>query len=514
MDKRQKYVKNTGFAQILDEAVETCPDREAIVFGSQRLTYGELDKLINKTANMLLSEGITKGTPVAVISRNTPEFLIAEFALYRIGAVPVKINWRLTPAEMEDLLDANGVNCAFMRAEKKQWGDELVAHYHSKFRFFPLACGEGERSLIEFVNGYSDSPVAVQLDDSDPSCRLHTSGTTGRAKGVVYTHGAMLDEIETVRDMYGYGPEQRYQFIAQLFHSAAIGAHLCLATGGTLILMSHFEVGEYISSLVRERVTAISVVPTVLKWILDETEKHGYDLSAISVVRYSTCPIPPALLERALKLMQCDFYQSYGMTEMGSIVTTLQPSDHTDGVPGHLTSVGRPIPGAKVKVVRADGSDCGCGEIGEILVQGPGHMLCYYERPELTKEVFSDGWYHTHDMGYLSEDGYLTISGRADDMIISGGENISPSEITNVIMQLTDDVRECAVYGVPDETWGERVKASVVLVSGSTLTGDDIRAYCRANMPSFRVPKEIEIIDELPKNPSGKVLISALKARS
>ena len=514
MNSREKYNKRTGFAQILDEAVSSCPEREAIVYGSTRISYGELDRLINKTANMLLSDGIGKGTPVALISRNTPEFLIAEFALYRIGAVPVKINWRLTPAEMEDLLDVNGVTNAFMRAEKKQWGEELVAHYHSKFRFFPLACHEGEPSLIDFVSSYSDSRAEAELDDGDVSCRLHTSGTTGRAKGVVYTHGAMLDEIETVRGMYGYEPGQRYQFIAQLFHSAAIGAHLCLATGGTLVLMSRFEVGEYIESLIKERITAISVVPTVLKWILDETEKQGYDLSNISVVRYSTCPIPPALLERAIKLMQCRFYQSYGMTEMGSIVTTLQPGDHTDGVPGHLTSVGRPIPGAKVRVVRPDGSDCDCGEIGEIIVQGPGHMLCYYQLPELTEKVFSDGWYHTHDMGSLAEDGYLSISGRADDMIISGGENIYPSEITNVIMQLTDDVRECAVYGVPDETWGERVKASVVLVRGSSMTSDGIRAYCRANMPSFRVPKEIEILDELPKNPSGKVLISELKARS
>lgn len=143
MDKRQKYVKNTGFAQILDEAVETCPDREAIVFGSQRLTYGELDKLINKTANMLLSEGITKGTPVAVISRNTPEFLIAEFALYRIGAVPVKINWRLTPAEMEDLLDANGVNCAFMRAEKKTVGRRACRALSQQVPFLPACLRRG-----------------------------------------------------------------------------------------------------------------------------------------------------------------------------------------------------------------------------------------------------------------------------------------------------------------------------------------------------------------------------------
>ena len=267
-------------------------------------------------------------------------------------------------------------------------------------------------------------------------------------------------------------------------------------------------------SLIRERVTAISVVPTVLKWILDEMEARHYDLHTLKVIRYSTCPIPPALLKRAMEQLDCAFYQSYGMTEMGSIVTTLQPEDHLAAGGAHLTTVGRPIPGAQVMIVNAEGRPCSAREVGEICVKGPGRMKEYLGRPDLTEARFTDGWYHTGDMGYLDWDGYLTVSGRADDLIISGGENIYPSEIVNTIMQLNDDISEVAVYGVPDETWGEHVKASVVLVPGSVMTAQEIWEYCRAHMPHYRVPKEIELLEELPKNSSGKVMIRELKLRS
>ena len=206
-----------------------------------------------------------------------------------------------------------------------------------------------------------------------------------------------------------------------------------------MVLKDHFALEDYMHTLVSERIESISVVPTVLKWILDETDNGDYDLSHLKTVNYSTCPIPKTLLQRAIEKLQCSFYQSYGMTEMGSTVTALLPEDHLRDGGKYLSSVGRPIP---------------------------------------------------------------------------GGENIYPGEVTNVIMQLCDDVAEVAVYGVPDETWGEHVKASVVLMPGSRLTAEALRQYCRAHMPTFRAPKEIEIVPELPKGATGKVLTAVLRARS
>ncbi len=513
--ERTKFCKNTGYGQIFDSSFLRCPDREAIVYGNWRITYRELERLIYQTAHFLTQQGLKAGDRAAIISRNCPEFILAEFAMYRLGIVPVKFNWRLAPEEMIYMLDYNRVSYAFLRMENPAWGAKLIDHYKGKLPFFVLSGScEADSSLLQAIRTMSCEPVERVLGDDEVACHAHTSGTTGHAKTVVYTHGGMLNEIETVSGMYGYEDGQHYQYIAQLFHSAAIGAHLSLCTGGTLVLMSAFSADVYMESLVKEEISAISVVPTVLKWILDEMDKKHYDLSRIRVIRYSTCPIPPVLLERAMKSLNCVFYQSYGMTEMCSIVTALLPEDHLTDNGAHLNTVGRPIPGAKVKILREDGTECDVGEPGEICVQGPGCMKEYLGKPELTAQKLKDGWYATGDMGFLDEYGYLNISGRLDDMIISGGENIYPGEIINVIMQLNNDVSEVAVYGVPDETWGEHVKASLVLVPGSKLTPEDIRQYCRANMPHFRVPREIEILPSLPKNPSGKVLVNELKKRS
>lgn len=501
----------SGYGQIIDESMRRCLDREAIIYNGRRFTYREIDCLINKTAHHMLGMGVKKGSPVAIISRNCVEYIVAELAVYRIGAIAVKMNWRLTPCEMAYMLDMNEVTHAFYRPENTEWGKELTAMYSGRIKFMFMEEWEGEKPLFERIDAESSEPVSADINRGDPACHLHTSGTTGHPKCVVYTHGAMLDELQAAAEVYPYPDGQKYQFIAQLFHAAAIGAHLSLTTGGTMVLMQKFNIDTYMQNLVEEKINAISVVPTILKWILDDTDKKNYDLSALRTVNYSTCPIPPALLSRAMKKLNCSFYQSYGMTEMGSIVTVLGAQDHLSDNGAHLNSVGRPIRDAAVKIVGNDGNECPTGKSGEIYVKGPGMMKEYFKNPDLTAAAINDGWYRTKDVGFIDEYGYLNLCGRADDLIISGGENIYPGEISNVIMQLCEDIAEVAVYGVPDEIWGEHVKASVVLMPGSKLTEQELKCYCRKNMPSFRVPKEIEFLPELPKSATGKVLINALK---
>lgn len=510
----ETFDRYTCFGEIVDDPIARCPEREAIIFGDWRISYGEFGRMIRQTAHYLEGLGVRKGDRVAIISRNCPECLVAEFALYKIGAIAVKINWRLTPCEMAYMLDLNGVMCAFYKPEKPEWEQELKTRYAGKVQFIDIDAGEQTPSMRQRIADMPDGPVYADVHREDTACHLHTSGTTGHPKCVVYTHGAMLGELRSALGVYSYPDGQRYQYIAQLFHSAAIGAHLSLATGGSMVLMPQFSIDTYMHSLVEEKINAISVVPTILKWILDEMDKQHYDLSNLRTINYSTCPIPPVLLQRAIEKLDCNFYQSYGMTEMGSIVTLLAPEDHFSDGGAHRDSVGRPIAGAAVKIVGEDGRECAPGVSGEIYVKGPGRMKEYLDRPDLTAACLSDGWYKTKDMGYLDKDGYLTLCGRADDLIISGGENIYPGEVCNVIMRLCDDVAEVAVYGVPDETWGEHVKASVVLMPGSSLTPEALKQYCRANMPGFRAPKEIEFVDALPKNATGKVVISELKNRA
>lgn len=513
MENHSRFKKNTGVGQLFDESIARCPEREALIYGEWRITYAELGRMINQTSHYLRSLGIKKGDKVAVVARNCPEFLIADMAILRLGAVSVKFNWRLAPCEMEYLLDLNDVHCAFLRAEREDWSKELAEHYGDKCHFIHLENGpDGRSALYSLLEGQPDDPIEVEVSPDDTAYHMHTSGTTGRPKCVVYSTAGVLNEYESMLQVMHFKDGQRYQFISQLFHSAGAGAYLTLAVGGTVVLMDRFEVESYVESLVRERIQVIGVIPLILKGILDESDRKNYDLSALEAINYSTCPISPDLLKRALSKLHCDFYQSYGMTEMASVVTVLMPEDHFLDDGAYLTSVGRPIPGAAVKTVRDDGSDCDVREVGEIVVRGNGRMTEYYGQPELTAEVFAGDWYHTKDMGYLDEKGYLYLCGRKDSLIISGGENIYPEEVSNIILKM-HEVSEVAVYGVPDEKWGERVKASVVLMPGAELTADELRTFCRARMPAFRVPKEIEFLPELPKNTSGKVLINELKKR-
>lgn len=508
---------STGFCQIIDRSVAEYPDRTAIVCGATRLTYRELEERSSRFALALERDGVRPGDPVAVISRNCAEFLVAELAILKLGAVVVKINWRFSPDEIQYLLQLNQIRHAVAQYERKDWAHTVWERNHDEIRFYLINPDHDGRSPFDkaidsIPSAQGFTPRAVELDA--PAFRAHTSGTTGKPKCVLHTHGRMLDELRSCLSVLAFAPGEVYQIISQLFHISSMGAYLTLASGGTLVLMSRFEPTEYLESLERERVTGIGVIPVVLKRLLEHPDLGRYDLSSLKFLNYSTCPMSPALLDEAMRKLSCRFYQPYGMTEMASILTVLSPEDHSSDGGRHLPSVGRPIPGAQVRIEAADGSPCPPGQTGEIVARGPGQMLGYYRAdPELNASVLRDGWYHTGDVGWLDEDGFLYVSGRKDDMIISGGENIYPKEIVDVIMELTGDVAEAAVYGMPDDEWGERVKASVVLLPGSALTPERLRAYCLASMPRYKVPKEIEFLPELPKNSTGKVMIQELKNR-
>lgn len=505
------FKQNTGFGQIIDDAVREYPDRIAAVCGSKRVTYREFGQRVARLAGALQKEGVKAGDRVAVISRNCVEFLEIEFAVLKLGAVVVKINWRFSPEEIQYVFDLNDVRYAFIRNESPNWGHRIYEKNKKKVTFYVL--NEGPDGTSPFDRMLKDSNaefVQKPIPSEATAFHAHTSGTTGRPKCVVYTHGGMLNELESCLQALQFTKDTSYQMVAQLFHTASIAAYMCLAAGGKIVLMPKFEPREYLKSIEREHVTNIGVLPVVLKRLLDDPEFDRYDLSSLRVVNYSTCPMPPVLLEQAMTKMHCRFFQSYGMTEMSSVVTVLGPEDHFSDGGSHAGSVGQPIPGCRVKIVRGDRTECAADEKGEILVQGPGRMKEYFGNPKLTTEALAGGWYHTKDIGFIDKTGYLHVSGRKDDLIISGGENIYPNEIVNVMTRLADDIAEVAVYGVPDPLWGQHVKASVVLAPGSSLTPDKLRDYCRANMPHYKVPKEIEILDLLPRNATGKILYSKL----
>lgn len=515
------FPQPAGFGQLLDGPVHTKPWHLALVSGTTRLTYAELGERVDRLAAALERDGVRAGDPVAVISRNCAEYLIVELALFRLGAVSVKINWRFSPEEVQYLLELNGVRLAFVRYERRDWAMQVKEAYAGRpLRFISMNEEEGgpsafDRYLEQAPPASAFVPRAIAPDA--PLVHIHTSGTTGRPKCVVHTHGDFMRELCCCIEALEFVPGAVYQMVSQLFHIACISAYIHLALGGTVVLLPRFEEAAYLESIQRERVTSISVLPTVLKRILDYPELGRYDLSSLNRINYSTCPMPPALLERAIEKFgtQCRFYQSYGMTEMSSVVTVLGAEEHRAAGGARLGSVGRPAPGVQLRIQREDGSEAAPGECGEILIKGPGQMQGYFRAaPGLNEEALQGGWYHSKDMGYLDGEGYLYLCGRKDDLIISGGENIYPKEIVDVLMRLTDDIAEAAVYGVPDPVWGERVEASVVLLPGSRLTEPELKAFCRANMPHYKVPKQFSILGELAKNETGKVLIGELRRRA
>ena len=362
MDNISRFQKTTGVGQILDESFARCPEREAIVFGDWRITYRELQALIYRTAHCLRSLGIAPGDRVAIISRNCPEVMIAEIAILKLGGTVVKFNWRLAPEEMTYLLDLNEVRCAFFKPEREDWGDALRQHYAGRITFLSLTPeADGRSALYSLLAGMPDTPVETVVAPDAPAYHMHTSGTTGRPKCVVYSHARYLNQLESMLETLEFPDGQVYQYISQLFHSACTGAYLTLATGGKLIMIPNFTVSDYVESLVREKVRAIGVIPLILQGILDEMDRKNYDLSQLKVINYSTCPISPDLLRRALDRLNCRFYQSYGMTEMASTVTALLPEDHLILGGRYLTSVGRALLGAAVRIVRPDGSLCDAG---------------------------------------------------------------------------------------------------------------------------------------------------------
>lgn len=525
------YREGRGFGYLTWEWARRDPDKVAVICDGSRRTYGELEQRICSLAGALGGLGLSRGSHAAILLPNCMEYLEIEFACARMGIVVIKINWRLSSRELRELLAFNDAKVVFTRRDLPGTGWETDSGLGQGVCPADMA-GETQPALRrEFrlvdVTGEEYGAMTrdgARGDERDGTCdrgdgrgrepeacpdrvlmHLHTSGTTGTPKCVVYSHIRFLAELDLCRKALGFTRDTVFQVMSQMYHAASIGPYTCLSLGGTLVISWRFQPLEYLRSIGRYRVTHLSAIPTVLRAILDEPELERCDLSSLKTVYYSTCPIPPGLIRQAREVLDCDFVQSYGMTEMGSIVTMLDGEDHKRAGETRLHSAGRPLAGCQVRITEEDGRECGPGQTGEILLRGPGRMLGYYRMEEATRQALEGGWYHTGDMGWLDEEGYLYVTGRKNDMIISGGENIFPKEIEDVLEECPG-VRESAVYGLPHEYWGEAVHASVIPRAGAHLTPEVLREFCRERLAGYKIPKSFDFCEEFPRNAAGKVL--------
>ena len=500
-----------------------CPDRTAIVFEGKRLSFIELSERANRLTNALAGLEIKKGDRVAMLQVNCDQYVEAYYGVAKSGAIFVPLNFRAKKDELIYMINHSEARVLLVGERYIEMVKEvrpelpLVQHYISV-----EGKQEGMLDYEELLDAASGEEFFTEIDDEDITILMYTAGTTGLPKGVPLPHNSfsvyMLENVNPVDPDI----EETNLLTMPLYHVAGIQAMLAATYGGrALAMMRQFEVDEWLETVQREKANRAMLVPTMLKRVIDQPDFAKYDLSSLKVITYGAAPMPFEVIKKAIALFPgVSFINAFGQTETASTITTLGPEDHIiegteaekDKKLSRLTSsIGRPMHDVEMKIIDEAGNDLPIGEVGEIVARGPRLMGGYWKDAEKTaKTMTKDGWLRTGDMGYMDEDGYFFIAGRGDDMIIRGGENISPVEVENALYA-HPVVEEVAVIGVPDEEWGQEPRAIVALKKGETATAEELMEFCRERLASFKRPRSVVFVDMLPRTSTGKVLKRVLR---
>ncbi len=500
----------------LDYRAREHADADFALQGDRQLTYGDAHASANRIAHALIAEGLVPGDRVAFLSKNSIEQAVFYYAASKAGVVPVPLNYRLAPPEWAYILNDAGAKLVIAQPEFATALNPVRDELASAKRFLSAnGPADGWDSYDDF--SASCPPTAPDRDISPEAdlYQMYTSGTTGRPKGAVLAHRAVTAQLHQAAMAMGGAPGQRALIVAPLYHAAAaITAFNTVQMGGTLYIQEDFVPADVVRALSEEQIRVALLVPAMIQFCLtavpDVAERSYEDLEAII---YGASPIAEQTLRQAIEVFGCDFLQGYGMTETTAVVTYLFPEDHRKALAGRpelLLSAGRPLLGTDVRIVDEQGQPVPNGTIGEVAVRGPQLMRGYWNRPEDTDAALRNGWMHTGDAGILDDEGYLFIQDRVKDMIVSGGENVYPREVEEVLFQ-HPGIADAAVIGIPHEKWGETIKAIVVKKEGQNVSADDVLAFCRDKLGGYKQPRSVDFIAELPRNPSGKVLKKDLR---
>lgn len=487
-------------------------DSVAIKFGDRETSFADLDAQSNRVANALLASGVVPGDRVSVLTKNHDAWYPLFFGTARARACFAPINCRLTPGEIAFILSDAEPKLLFVGEDFFDCALAAVADLASPPRLIALY---GEHSTVDSFETWLGDAAATPLASppllSDDVLQLYTSGTTGRPKGVVLTNKNYRRFLEMASEVDGfaYDADETVMIVMPLFHVAGTNVSISgLAQGGRLVLVKDFTAPDAIRVMTQERVAHAFLAPAMIQMMLQQAASAHGDFSKLRSIAYGASPIAEDVLRRARATFGCDFVQFYGMTESSGGGSYLSPSAHD--LPGKLTSCGQPWPGTEMAILDDKGRPMGDDEIGEIAIRGDIVMKQYWNQPEATDETLAGGWLHTGDVGYRDGDGFYFVHDRIKDMIVSGGENVYPAEVESAIMGCPG-VADVAVIGVPDERWGESVKALVVPVAGSHPDPSDIIAWARERIAGYKIPKSVDFIEVLPRNPSGKVLRRELR---
>ena len=505
------YTINLG--STLRRAAHKYPDRVALVSPEgERLTYHQVDRLSNRFANALVKLGIKKGEHIATLSLNSNEQLIAFFGIFKMGGTVVPINVRLAAPEMQWILDHSNSTALIFSKGFKDRVDQLRSELRG-VRHYVIVGEEPPGDTLSFekvlAKAGDDDPEAEVLGD-DEAFVLYTAGTTGRPKGVLLTHNGLIWNCVSWTHAGVYREDDLSLHVFPLYHIAALGSVLTyIYLGGTIYLKKVFDPKDCMETIERERITRWAAAPTVFNMLLQLPEIEKYDTTSL-ILLGSGAAIMPSEIQRRLREIfpNAQIFDTYGMTEASGGITTLPPRDSSRKV----ACVGKPVIGVELRVVDENDRDVAPGEVGEVVFRGNNLMKGYYKDPEATEEAVRGGWFHTGDLGRLDEEGYLYIVDRKKDMIITGGENVYPREVEEVLCTHAK-IAEAAVIGVADSKWGEAIKAVVVLNTGETASEEEMINFCRERIGGFKCPKTVDFVQALPKNPAVKILKRELRER-
>lgn len=486
------------------------PDRLAMREEDRHYTYGELEQRTAQVATMLLQGGLKKGDRIAWIGKNSDLYFTLFYGAARAGIVMVPIGWRLAPAEWAFIVNDTQAKWLFTGAGFDEVANALSGQTPHIVKSMKA---DEARALI-------DATLRAEFDAAGPddaALQLYTSGTTGNPKGAVLSNHNLfgLRKNANAEEMpYTQWEDDEVVLVAMpCAHIGGTGLGImAVASGLPAHILAEFTPDGFFDAVETGGVTRLFIVPAALLILLQHPRCATVDYSRLKYILYGAAPIPLELLRQCIQMFKSEFIQVYGMTETTGTICMLPPEDHDPNGNVRMRSAGKPLPGVELRIVDASGNDLPTGEVGELWTRSSNNMVGYWNLPEATEKTMAEGgWIKTGDAGYLDADGYLYIHDRVKDMIITGGENVYPAEVESAIFG-HPDIAEVAVIGVPDEKWGEAVKAVCAPKAGCTIDPDSVIAWARERIAAFKVPKSVDIIPVLPRNASGKILRKDLRA--
>ena len=483
----------------------------AYEFEGRKTSFAEFDRLTNRVANALKALGLKPHERIAYLGKNSDIYFELLLGAMKANVVMAPVNWRLAAPEIAFIV-------ADCKAPVLFVGPECVAQARNIQSQLPdlrtIVATEGGAPEWQDYSAWRDAQSAddprVEIGRQDVAIQLYTSGTTGKPKGAMLSHANLLNLVETgegEKPDWNKWTEDDVSLVAMpIFHIGGSGwGVLGLYHGAKGVIAREFDPTRVLDFIEQSGITKLFMVPAAMQFVVRQPRARSVDFSKLKYMLYGASPIPAALLKECIEVFGCGFVQVYGMTETTGSIVALAPEDHIEGLE-RMRSAGKALPGIELAILDADGKRLPTGEVGEIATRSGSNMVGYWNLPEATaKTLGRDGWLRTGDAGYMDSDGFLYIHDRIKDMIISGGENIYPAEVESAICD-QPDVAEAAVVGGPDDTWGEAVKAIVVMKPGKQATASDIINFSRERIAGFKTPKTVDFIDALPRNASGKIL--------